>query len=96
LRNELGVDLEERDFARDPFSIDELRQLFGGRDPRDFLNPRSPAFKARGLAGKSLSANQALGLMAAEPNLIKRPLTMAGREIVAGFDRSRMKELLRR
>jgi len=96
LRNELDVDLEERDFARDPLSIDELRQLFAGRDPRDFLNPRSPAFKARGLAGKTLSADQALSLMAEEPNLIKRPLTVAGREIIAGFDRSRMKELFKR
>ncbi len=96
MRNELDVDLEERDFARDPLSIDELRQLFAGRDPRDFLNPRSPAFKARGLAGKTLSADQALSLMAEEPNLIKRPLTVAGREIIAGFDRSRMKELFKR
>ena len=96
MRSELGVDLEERDFARDPLSIDELKTLFAGREPRDFLNPKSPAYKARGLAGKTLSAAQALSLMAAEPNLLKRPLIVAGREIIAGFDRERIKAAFKR
>ncbi len=96
MRSELGIDLEERDFARDPLSIDELKALFKGRDPRDFLNPKSPAFKARGLAGKTLSPAQALSLMAAEPNLIKRPLIVAGRELIAGFDRERIAAAFKR
>ena len=95
MRSELGADLEERDFARDPLSLAELKELFAGRDPRDFLNPKSPDFKARGLAGKKLSAAQALSLMAEEPNLIKRPLVIAGREIIAGFDRERIAAALK-
>ena len=95
MRDELGVELEERDFAKQPLSIDELKQLFAGRDPRDFLNARSPAFKARGLVGKQLSAAQALSLMAEEPNLIKRPLTVAGRRIIARFDREQMTAALK-
>jgi arsenate reductase-like glutaredoxin family protein len=95
LRSELGADLEERDFARDPLSLADLKELFAGRDPRDFLNPKSPAFKARGLAGKTLSVAQALKLMAEEPNLIKRPLVIAGREIIAGFDRERIRAALK-
>ena len=95
MRSELGADLEERDFARDPLSLAELKELFAGRDPRDFLNSKSPAFKARGLAGKPLSAAQALSLMAEEPNLIKRPLVIAGRELIAGFDRERLAKALK-
>ena len=95
MRSELGADLEERDFARDPLSLADLKTLFAGRDPRDFLNSKSPAFKARGLAGKTLSAAQALKLMAEEPNLIKRPLVVAGREIIAGFDRERITAALK-
>ena len=91
MRDDLGVELDERDFAKQPLSVAELRELFAGRDPRDFLNPKSPAFKARGLTGKQLTPDQALSLMAEEPNLIKRPLLIAGREIVAGFDRDRMR-----
>ena len=94
MRDELGVELEERDYAKEPLSAAELKDLFAGRDPRDFLNPKSPAFKAMGLKDKKLTAAEAVALMATEPNLIKRPLVVAGREIVAGFDRDRLRALL--
>jgi arsenate reductase-like glutaredoxin family protein len=95
LRKDLGADLDERDYAKVPFSASELKELFAGRDPRDYLNPRSPAFKAMDLAGKSLTPDQALALMAKEPNLIKRPITIAGKEIIAGFDREKLRAALK-
>jgi arsenate reductase-like glutaredoxin family protein len=95
LRKDLGADLDERDYAKVPFSASELKELFAGRDPRDYLNPRSPAFKAMGLAGKSLTPAEALALMAKEPNLIKRPITIAGKEMLAGFDREKLREALK-
>ena len=95
MRNDLGADLDERDYAKSPLSAAELRDLFAGRDPRDFLNQRSPAFKAMGLAGKTLSAEQAIALMAKEPNLIKRPLVIAGKQIIAGFDRDQYRAALK-
>jgi arsenate reductase-like glutaredoxin family protein len=94
LRDELRVELDERDYAKQPLSAAELKALFAGSDPRDFLNSKSPAFKAMGLKNKELTAAGALALMAKEPNLIKRPLTVAGSEIVAGFDRERLRALL--
>ena len=95
MRKDLGVELDERDYAKVPLSASELKELFAGRDPRDFLNPRSPAFKAMGLAGKSLTPQQALALMAKEPNLIKRPIVIAGKEMIAGFDRDRLRAALK-
>jgi len=95
LRKDLGAELDERDYAKSPLSAAELKDLFADRDPRDFLNPRSPAFKAMGLAGKTLSAEQALALMAKEPNLIKRPIVIAGTEMIAGFDRDRLRAALK-
>ena len=95
MRNELKADLDERDYAKNPLSAAELRDLFKRRDPRDFMNPKSPAFKAMGLQGKPLTAAQAIDLMAREPNLIKRPLTIAGNEMIAGFDRDRLKQVLK-
>jgi arsenate reductase len=94
LRDELRVELDERDYAKEPLSAAELKLLFAGRDPRDFLNPKSPAFKSMGLKDRKLTAPEALALMAKEPNLIKRPLVAAGGEIVAGFDRERLRALL--
>jgi arsenate reductase len=91
LRNDLGAELDERDYAKAPLSAAELKELFAGRDPRDFLNSRSPAFKAMGLTGKSLTAEQALALMAREPNLIKRPIVVVGKEAIAGFDREKLR-----
>ena len=95
MRKDLGAELDERDYAKSPLSAAELKDLFADRDPRDFLNPRSPAFKAMGLAGKTLSAEQALALMAKEPNLIKRPIVIAGTEMIAGFDRDRLRAALK-
>src|SRR5580704_17491124 len=79
LRDELGAELDERDYAKQRLSLDELIQLFAGADPRDYINPKSPAFKAMGLRGKTLTAEDALKLMAEEPNLLKRPLIIVGR-----------------
>jgi arsenate reductase len=94
LRSDLKVDLDERDYARRPLDAAELRELFKGRDPREFLNPRSSAYKAKRLADKTISPDDAIRLMVEDPNLLKRPLVLAGREIVAGFDRERLRSLL--
>ena len=94
MRKDLGLELDERDYAKAPLTVAELKDLFAGRDPRDFLNSRSPAFKAMALAGKSLTPDQALALMAKEPNLIKRPIVVAGKEMIAGFDRDRLRATL--
>jgi arsenate reductase-like glutaredoxin family protein len=72
-----------------------LRALFASADPREYVNPKSPAFKAMGLRGKTLTPEDALKLMAEEPNLLKRPLVIAGRKMVAGFDRDRLREALK-
>ena len=94
MRDELGVELDERDYAKNPLSVAELKELFARLDPRDFINPKSPAFKAMGLKGKTLSAAEAIKLIAGEPNLIKRPLVIAGKTIIAGFDRERLRATL--
>lgn len=92
MRNDLAVELDERDYARQPLNEAELKDLFKGVDPRDYINPKSPAFKSLNLKGKTLTPEQALKLMAQEPNLIKRPLIIAGRKIIAGFDRDQLRK----
>jgi regulatory protein spx len=94
LRNDLQVDLDDRDYAKNPLSRDDLEELFRGRDPRDFINPKSPAFKTLGLKGKTLTADQAIALMVREPSLLKRPLVIAGKKLIAGFDRDALRDAL--
>ena len=93
MRNELGIELDERDYAKQPLTPAELRDLFNAVDARDYINPKSPAFKAMNLKGKAITPEQALKLMAQEPNLIKRPLTIAGRKVIAGFDRDQFRKV---
>jgi arsenate reductase-like glutaredoxin family protein len=84
----------ERDYAKAPFTADELREVFAGHDPRQFLNPKSPAFKATGLNVQSLSAEQAIKLMAEDARVIKRPLTVVGKRLIAGFDKEALRKAL--
>ncbi|MGH7864404.1 MAG: arsenate reductase family protein, partial [Candidatus Binataceae bacterium] len=56
-----------------------------------FLSTKSPTFKAMKLGDKKLTAEQALKLMAEQPNLIRRPLTVVGKKIIAGFDRDALR-----
>ena len=57
----------------------------------DFVSRRSPVFKTRPLPK---SKKEAIDLMMAQPNLIKRPLTIAGRKIIAGFERDQLRKTL--
>ena len=94
MRDDLGVELDERDYARKPLSEAELKDLFSGLDPRDYLNPKSPAYKELRLRDKKLTAAEAIKLMARDPNLIKRPIVIAGKQLIAGFDRDRLRAVL--
>ncbi len=96
MRNDLGVELDERDYAKDPLGEPELKAFFDetGLDPRDFLNPKSPAYKKLGVSDQKLTAAEAIKLMARDLNLIKRPLVIAGKTVIAGFDRERLRAAL--
>jgi arsenate reductase (glutaredoxin) len=97
LRSDLGLDLDERDYAKSPLTEMEIGALFDeiGVDPRKFLNPKSPAYKAMGLVDRRLTASDAVKLMARDSNLIKRPLVIAGKTVIAGFDRERLRGSLK-
>jgi arsenate reductase-like glutaredoxin family protein len=57
--------------------VDEKRFL-------DFVSTRSPVFKTRPLPK---SKKEAIDLMVAQPNLIKRPVLVRGSKVVFGFDK---------
>lgn len=72
----------------------ELDRLIGGRDYRDFLNSRNELYRERGMKENPPSRAEALELMAANPNLIKRPILIKGKGIVLGYDEARLAALL--
>jgi arsenate reductase-like glutaredoxin family protein len=90
-----GAALIERDLGRDPLSEKELAELFGERDPRDFLNPRNQLYRKLNMKDRPPTAAQTLRLMAREPNLIRRPIVARGRDRVVGYDEVGLLRILR-
>lgn len=90
----LGAQLQERDLGKEPLSESEIERLIGNADAADFLNTRSAHYRARGLKDKAPTKAQAIKLMAQEPNLIKRPITVQGRTKIVGFDMDKLRALV--
>ena len=67
-------------------SVEELDSLIGKRDYKEFLNSRNEMFRSMGMKENPPSREEALRLMAANPNLIKRPILVKGSRIVLGYD----------
>jgi arsenate reductase (glutaredoxin) len=67
-------------------AADELDKLIGKRDYLAFLNPRNELYRERGMRENPPSRDEALKLMAANPNLIKRPILVKGRSVLLGFE----------
>jgi arsenate reductase-like glutaredoxin family protein len=66
--------------------VAELEKLIGNRDYRLFLNSRNELYRERGMKENPPPRAEALQLMAENPNLIKRPILVKGREMMLGFD----------
>ena len=87
------VDLDLRDLGKDRLSVAELDELIGKRDYRMFLNTRNELYRTRKMGQNPPSRDEALKLMAAEPNLIRRPVVLRGSEIVRGYDEEALKRI---
>jgi arsenate reductase (glutaredoxin) len=74
--------------------MDELDRLIGSRDYKLFLNSRNELYRERDMKENPPPREEALRLMAAHPNLIKRPLLVKGRQIVFGFDAQEISKLV--
>lgn len=90
---ERGLELEFRDLNTERLTAEELDALIGERDYKEFLNPRNELYRERDMKEHPPSRAEALRMMAAEPNLIRRPVVIAGNRIVLGFDEEALKKL---
>jgi arsenate reductase-like glutaredoxin family protein len=87
------VQLEERDLGKQPLAEQELDQLIGARSHLDFLNPKNELYRSRNMAEHPPTRQEALPLMAKNPNLIRRPIVRRGNQWVLGFDAVRFEAL---
>ncbi len=81
-----GFQLQLRDLGKHPLSAEELEKLIGDRDHREFLNTRNELYRRRKMKDHPPSRAEAIRWMAAEPNLIRRPVILCGGRLVLGFD----------
>jgi len=76
-----------------PLTAAELDVLIGDRPVAMFLNPRSSLYQERGMATRLPSREEAIRLMAEDPNLILRPVIRRGERVVARPDDETLAEL---
>jgi|TARA_Y100000310_G_scaffold318659_1_gene373010 arsenate reductase len=88
-----GVELEERDFFRDPFNVEELQALLHDRPVSDYFSFNSPSFRKLGVDRGELTEEQMLELMIGEPRLIRRPLIAVDADLTVGTDKREMARL---
>lgn len=92
---EEGVELDERDMGKDRLSGAELESLIGDRDYKLFLNTRNELYRERNMKEHPPSRAEAIKMMAAEPNLIRRPIVIRGKEIHLGWDEEALKKFIK-
>jgi Spx/MgsR family transcriptional regulator len=85
-----GYHLNFRDITKNKLSAAELEKLIGKRDPEEFLNPRSELYRENDMKQNPPSRRAAISLMAKNPDLIRRPVVVAGGRVVIGYDEKGM------
>jgi arsenate reductase-like glutaredoxin family protein len=75
-------------------TVEELDRLIGERDYRLFLNSRNELYRELKMKENPPPRAEAIRLMAKNPNLIRRPILVKGKQIVLGFDEEEVAKLL--
>ena len=88
-----GFVLHLRNLDKERLSSDELEKLIGDRDHREFLNTRNELYRQKNMKENPPSRADAIRMMVSEPNLIRRPVIVAGGRIVLGFDPGKIDRL---
>lgn len=78
------VVLQERDYFKEPFAEEEIREMAALSSIDQIFARRSPSLKQMGLAGQDLSEDEIVGLMLKEPKLVRRPLIRVGNQVFVG------------
>jgi arsenate reductase len=82
-----GFGMEFRDLGKERLSSAELEKLIGDRDHTEFLNTRNELYRRKNMKENPPSRAEAIQMMSEEPNLIRRPVILAGGRVVLGFDK---------
>jgi arsenate reductase (glutaredoxin) len=88
-----GFDLHFRNLDKERLSSSELEKLIGHSDHREFLNTRNELYREKNMKENPPTRAEAIRMMVGEPNLIRRPVIVAGGRVVLGFDQEKIDRL---
>jgi len=89
------VEVNERDFFKEPFTREEIKELLQGKPASDMFSFKSPSFKALGLKQEKLTDNDLINLMLKEPRLVRRPVVKIGKKVYFGADVNMLREVIK-
>lgn len=82
-----GFTLDERDFFKEPFTRDDIKEILGNNPASDMFNFKSPSFKKLDLTAGDLSDEELINLMLEEPRLVRRPVIIIAGKTYFGASR---------
>ena len=82
----MNVDIEKRDFFKDPFSETELKKIIkiAGKKPSELLRKRDKMYKELDLSKNKKTDEQLIKLMVKYPGLILRPIVIIKNKAFVG------------
>ena len=93
---ESGVDFDAVDYYTDPIPKTKLKELLRkmGLAPRELLRTKEPIYKTLRIGARDLTDAELIDLMAANPDLIQRPIVEHGARAILARPAERIKPFL--
>lgn len=89
-----GVDFEVKSMLDTKWEKSTLESFFDGLEINQIVNEAAPKVKSGEINFKTISKEQLLEKMIAEPILIKRPLIIVGDKKICGFNITQLNDAL--
>ena len=89
-----GIVFQSVNYLEEPLSENDLRQLLhrAGLRPQDALRTSEAAYREH-VAGRNLSDEQLVRIMAEHPELIQRPIVVRGKKAVLARSPDKLAEI---
>lgn len=84
-----GVEIEEVNYAKAALTEEQVRSIvLAAGSVAAVLNLRHATAKERGWAKQPPTVDELVAAVAAEPNVLRRPILLVGGRAIVGFDRA--------
>ena len=82
----MKIDVESRDFFKDPFTETELKKIIKmtGKKPKELLRKRDKTYKEMNLEQNKKTDSEIIKLMVKYPGLILRPIIILKNKAIVG------------